>query len=402
MDSPSSPARRAFLAACGTTVLAGCSVNSATTPIDQSPQERVEWPQFAYNPAKTGYVPEASTPSRVTAKWSTRLDVPRTSPVVVGNTVYLGIDDQVVAIDAENGDVNWQTDTTGHPIGTPAVKDDLVVYTESKQSVPFENQTSSEAGALRALSANTGKEQWRVPLDGGGFAPTISGETVYVRTARGAQAYDLHGGSTRWESEDLPRFKTNLPPLVPDLAPAFAEGRLFIPNPESVQAVDANTGESLWEAENDQVRAAPAVARGTVYVSSVGSGVQALNAETGEVNWSWSGAGCWTSPAVASETIYVTESTDVVALDAATGEEQWRYFIHGDSYSAPAVTENAVIVGSLGWEAVALETHAEIQRASKRKYWVFGEGGTRFSPAVTGDRVFVASKSGQLHALTEN
>lgn len=402
MDSPLSHTRRAFLAGCGLTVLAGCTVNSASTPPEQPSKIQVNWPQFGQNPAKTNYIPEVSIPSRMTIEWSTHLDVPRTSPVVVGNTVYLGVDNQVVAVDAESGKVQWRTETTGQPTGTPAIKDEFVVYTEGKETFPFEGEISSKVGALRALAAETGKERWRVPVDGGGFAPTISGETVYIRTIRGAQAHNLRDGSTRWKIGGLPRFQTNLPPLIPDLSPATAEGRLFIPNPDSIRAVDAITGEHLWERKINQVRATPAVAHGTVYASGVRSGLQTLDAETGEVNWSWSGSGCWTSPAVAIETVYVTESADVVALDAATGSELWRYFNNGNSYSAPAVSENAVIVGSLSREAVALETHTEVQPVSKRKYWAFGESGARFSPAVTGDKVIVAGKSGQLHALTEN
>jgi outer membrane protein assembly factor BamB len=55
----------------------------------------------------------------------------RSSPVVSGGAVLLGLDDgRLVAVDAESGHLVWQSDATPGPIGTIALAGDVVVATK--------------------------------------------------------------------------------------------------------------------------------------------------------------------------------------------------------------------------------------------------------------------------------
>ena len=79
-----------------------------------------------------------------------------------------------------------------------------------------------------------------------------------------------------------------------------------------------------WIQSAGDALSSPAVAAGTVYISSADrSNVYALDAATGHVRSIQSAMGELSSPAVADGTVYLGEGGKVYALDAATGHPRW-------------------------------------------------------------------------------
>ena len=113
-------------------------------------------------------------------------------------------------------------------------------------------------------------------------------------------------------------------------APTVADGVVYFgSDDDSVNAVDASTGDPLWRFEvGEVVRSTPTVTGGAVYVGSNDNHVYALDAETGELLWKYD-TGDWAqySPTVSDGKVYLGAQTvgghRIHALDAASGEVAW-------------------------------------------------------------------------------
>ncbi|NOZ77276.1 MAG: PQQ-binding-like beta-propeller repeat protein [Euryarchaeota archaeon] len=111
-------------------------------------------------------------------------------------------------------------------------------------------------------------------------------------------------------------------------SPAVSEGRVFVGSREgSFYAVDASTGEFLWEFQTEgPVEGSPAVAGGTVFVGSYDGCLYALDAATGKERWRYeTGAEVFTSPAVSGGAVYFGSFTgEFMALNALNGKRIWK------------------------------------------------------------------------------
>lgn len=132
-------------------------------------------------------------------------------------------------------------------------------------------------------------------------------------------------------------------------SPVVGDGTVYIGgsgDPGGLTALDASTGEETWATPTDgYLASAPAISGDTVYVATTGGEVRAIDRRTGEQGWSVDvGHGFrGSSPVVLNGTVYVGsigrkpdvvsgdgagaqyESPALLALDADTGEESWRY-----------------------------------------------------------------------------
>ena len=104
-------------------------------------------------------------------------------------------------------------------------------------------------------------------------------------------------------------------------APTVADGVVYFgSDDDSVNAVDASTGDPLWRFEAGEViRSTPTVTGGTVYVGSNDNHAYALDAETGEMLWKYD-TGDWAqySPTVSGGKVYLGAQTDGRAQDPRT------------------------------------------------------------------------------------
>jgi outer membrane protein assembly factor BamB len=141
----------------------------------------------------------------------------------------------------------------------------------------------------------------------------------------------------------------------------------------------------------------PVVAGGTLYV--VGSvaadpdaddGTSALflfavDAATGQERWRFrTGSGTRSAPAVVDGVVYVGGDSMLSALDASTGQERWRAAIQGTAGS-PAATDGVVYVATLADHLYAIDA------ATGRWHWRKEIGGLHGDPAVADGGVYVAA-----------
>jgi len=100
-------------------------------------------------------------------------------------------------------------------------------------------------------------------------------------------------------------------------------------------------------------------------------------------------------PIVAGGRVFVaTHAGSVTALDAASGEPQWRFRMHGPSLHSPAAMGGTVVAGSTDGRLYALDA------ATGRLRWsVFGgEGGFSAAPVIDAGMVTAPTRSGDVLA----
>jgi outer membrane protein assembly factor BamB len=158
------------------------------------------------------------------------------------------------------------------------------------------------------------------------------------------------------------------------------DGRVFVPVVDladgktgGVVALDAHTGEMLWERRvGFSVHNAPALVGGLVVFSSANGVVHAVSADSGADVWSvdlgqgisQNFAWLYAAPTVADGVVYVGVERRFVALDGATGRELWsrdpspKSFWLG-SYTSAAVSGGVVVTavsrgadGIVAWDAM--------------------------------------------------
>jgi outer membrane protein assembly factor BamB len=254
------------------------------------------WPQFRDQPGHHGHngtenVLSPATVSGMDLDWSFATGPTSSSPAVANGMVYVGSNDNnVYALDATTGALQWSFATGNGVSSSPAVANG-VVYVGSADNNVY------------ALDAATGALQWSF--------------------ATGGDVYS---------------------------SPAVANGVVYVGSVDNnLYAIGAATGFQLWYLiTGGPVNSSPAVADGVVYVGSSDGNVYALDHAAGGEQWRFAATGgVNSSPAVANGVLYVGSAEIVYAIDVATGVELWSYLTGGTGASSPAVANGVVYVGSV-------------------------------------------------------
>lgn len=454
--------RRMLLVASGTAStlsLAGCisqprSESTEGGPTETEPQStatteqsleteikvsggQAPWPQFGCNAQNIGYSPGVTGPEAHPAiAWQFDAQTPtmNTSPVISDGTVYVagsGDPGYVYAVDIETGDSEWRFEPAGYVSSAPALVDDVLCFgTWGKQ--------------FYAIDATSGEELWSIEVDHrfGSSSPVVVNETIYVGTigdgplvisdpedeeqyeACALLALDASNGDERWRYDQFGE-KENI-----DSSPAVVDGCVCFGSENALYALDTESGSVVWQRNiSTHPDSSPAVAGGLVYYgapvrseSEAPSQLWALDVETGETEWTANieDQSLRTSPAVADGTVYVAASSMRVcldsggdddsncsgetrgrlyAVDATSGEHQWRAEIETDTRSSPAVANDIIYVGCRdGISAVTAEGESawRIDFESDDEH----EPYVKSSPAVSDDVVCIGASDGRLRAIT--
>ena len=189
-------------------------------------------------------------------------------------------------------------------------------------------------------------------------------------------------------------------------APVPSDGVVYVGADDTkVYALDAETGEQLWNFETgDVVRSPATVSDGIVYVGSNDNNLYALNAETGSLMWQHdTGSPVQYAPLVSEDTVYVPTISEggrkLHALDATVGSQLWaasQYYPFDSGWESgigAALADDMLIVIDNEGAVHALD----IQTGESN--WSFqGDVGTDTPPVVIGDVVYVTAVN-TAHAL---
>nr|NIO69137.1 PQQ-binding-like beta-propeller repeat protein [Anaerolineae bacterium] len=190
-------------------------------------------------------------------------------------------------------------------------------------------------------------------------------------------------------------------------APTIHQDTLYVGTEDGVlHAVDTRQGKEVWRCPLPEhwLPTEAAAAEGLVFIGTrdarpLGSGdkaLLALDAATGEEAWRFeTGALNLSAPVVGAGRVYfaVNDGT-VYALEAKGGQELWRRRIEGWTPFAPTMAEGTLYLGSQGPTLHALDAE------SGRVKWRFTTGGqVLYSPAAAEGVVYFGSWDGNLYAV---
>lgn len=394
--------RRAFLAAGGLVLGAGCSGLVSDSKKEKSPPPKecaidpsvtpgtAEWRCETGDQRNTGSVPTAEVPAPPLAlDWTYTMDgyggVP--CPVVVGGTVYTtNFEDELHAVNATTGSKRWQVNRSVN--SAPAVAGERVFIAGDD--------------AVTAFDTTNGDERWSTESAAGrgsySAGVQVAEGTVFVYGRMLLAAFDASTGEERW------KFTTG---LRIEGRPAVSDGTVYVGSDDTyLYALDAATGDRRWRYKTDgRVSCDPVVTRDIVYVGSEEGTLYALDARTGQKRWqrevgdtdclavdgghvymgfgsqygptmdaftAESGTPCWSSNeyasgyasdiAASSEYLYLpvgflgeSYSETLGALDPKTGETVWRFpNSNGRFTSGPAVADGAVYAAGMGTEGLTV------------------------------------------------
>ncbi len=217
--------------------------------------------------------------------------------------VYANADD-LLAVDADSGDVVWRANTGGDRLTRPAATADGVVHTNRVD------------GVVTAFDRD-GERRWHHRTDTETRSPTIAGETVYVATStepgrRGRLlALNRADGSIRW-AVDTPSPKRGTRPVVDrDTVYLGCSGR----DHGTLVALDRSDGAERWSFtdENSTVYE-PAVTDETVYAGSNDDHVYAFS-RTGDPEWQTETNGVVGSVVAGEELLYAATNERLLAIE---------------------------------------------------------------------------------------
>lgn len=246
--------------------------------------------------------------------WRVDLGAPlRGAPAVEGNRVYvLTQDNQLFALNAENGETQWDATGTIEQAGllgaaSPAVAQDTIVVGFS-------------SGELTALRVENGRNVW---------------QDVLARTGRTTALAAL----------------TDI-----EASPVIDRGRVFaIGHGGRLAALDLATGQRLWEA-NLAGTSMPWVAGDFIYVVTLDGELLAITRAEGKIKWvrqlqryrdeeDRKDPISWFGPVLASDRLILTGSNGaMVAVSPYSGEILSTTKLKAPTYLPPVVANNSLYV----------------------------------------------------------
>jgi outer membrane protein assembly factor BamB len=198
-----------------------------------------------------------------------------------------------------------------------------------------------------------------------------------------------------------------------EFPPVIAYGHLYFADTRGkFYAVDAESGEVSWRKNFRRFTAAsPTVGEGVVYQplmnkrgedrKSAAGYMVALDAETGEEKWRFKAGVIESSPLLVAGVLYFGTFDDkVYALNVETVKPRWTFKAGDDVKGGPVLAGGTIYFGSYDGKVYAVDA-----RTGKRRWASSGQGGLRgagnfyATPAVAYGRVFIGNTDGKVYAF---
>ena len=275
-------------------------------------------------------------------------------------------------------------------------------------------------GKLVALNTSDGSSLWEEVIETsgstGGFGcavpamavtiygtPAVDGDLVFAGGYDGkVYAYSTDLGSLRWV---YPR-EGNLHSIVGGLV--AGEGMLYFGTAGGiVYALDATTGDRVWQFENGgEIWSTPAMDGDTLYIGSFDEGLYAIDATTGEEKWAEpfeTRGPIITTPLVYNDIVYIGSfDRHFYAIDVTNGQLIWQFPDTDEAenksekwfWASPVVYNNTIYAPSMdGWVYV-------LDAESGTMITMIDLGSPiSSSPAVVNDKVVMATEEGKVFSI---
>ena len=375
------------------TAPASLSAAPPAPPSSTTPPTQVDY--YRGNLGHTGVSPE-SLAAPLSLLWQHTTLAAANNPasaVYSGAAVYFVSGGGVYAVNASDGATRWQYPADGKPVtlfaATPALDGGFLYVTDDN-------------GFAYKLDAATGKETWKVKLDGAlRSAPVISDGVVYFGSGN-SHCYALSAatGQTLWDVTTNGAVTTS--PVVTGGLVVFAS------SDNSVYSLNARTGHKAWSVPFDtdpsivpvvyDGRALYVTAGDTVFLLDPGSGRQRSTIKLP--------TSVLIPPTVGPDMTYVISQSNVLYALGAGGRERWKATLSAAPTAPPLLAGSLLLVtmqpgmlggydtasGRLVWQYV-MQGSATDSQAKPAAANVFA------APIVADGTLYVVSDDGSLSAF---
>lgn len=337
--------RRSFLdRTTGWTLAAGAATAALSAAEPQTPAPLPDrWLDFRNGPELRGLA-ATQLPAAPQLRWEREApDGCKSTPAIVEGRVYLGtLSGELFCLDLASGDVHW----TYKSLEAADPKTFIPGFSAPVTVAGDVVLCGDEEGTLHCVDRSTGKPRWTFNAQGliVGGAAVRSGRVIVGSHSQFLYGLDLQTGQKQWE------FDTRGPV---NGTQAFDGDLTFVTGCSEpvLYVVDTRTGQEHSRVPlDDLLIATPALVEGILYFGTSEGKVLA-------VDWK------------AQATVW-------------TFETQQPREIH----SAPAVTDDAVIIGARDKTLYALD-----RRTGQQKWAFRTRAGNDGSPVVVGERVYFGS-----------
>lgn len=210
----------------------------------------------------------------------------RYSPLIMEDTIVVGVGGSVIAFAIDNGSILWSFGYGGS-FGSPVGNSDII--------------TVNCNHILYVLSADTGDEMWNFSFQSHIVSPTIDGSSIFVS--------DSNGDVFSFDSE----------------------------------------GNVLWDVSLSEYVESPLTSDGDfIYLGSRSGTIYVIDKTDGSIVWKLPGFGeIHSSFAVSPDLFYfVTQNGTLYAFDKKSRIEVWSVSLDGDTYSSPVLGRNVLVLPS--------------------------------------------------------
>lgn len=306
------------------------------------------------------------------------------SPITKSGIVYIGSEDGFLyAIEEKSGNLKWKFKTDGAIHSSPSIFEDTVFFGSFDGNYYAVNTKTGK----QIWKFKTGGEHWMGEKGGGGMKPEtqymedlwsfyLSSPVVYQnkKTAQvifgssdgNIYSLDTKTGNVNW------KFKTNGPVHG---TPVIDKNKVFVGGWDAVlYALNAETGKEIWHFATSTkigfkgIQSSVAVSDGKVYFGARDPHFFSLDAETGKLIWKYDAENSWilSTAVITNGTIYVGTSDTYVllALDAKTGAEKYRFKTNGYVYNSPVIAGNTVYFGDFTGNFFSLDLLSNGQKSN--------------------------------------
>lgn len=386
------------------------AIASATAGNAQAPRDWSQWRGPERNGTAAGFAAPARWPQTLTRRWEVTVGAGHSSPVVLGDRVFLharqGEREITRALDLKTGKEVWRNEyaapytmnpaARGHgpgPKSTPAVAGGRVF-------------TFGISGILSAHDAATGTLLWRTaappapPEFGTAMSPLVDGANVIVHLGANDQgaltAFDAATGKPRWQwTGDGPAYAS---PVVATIA---GTRQLITQSENAVIGIDAAGGRLLWripfKTNFDQNSITPVVVNDTVIYSGLESGTTAVRVV--RRGGAWATEPVWkndqvsmymSSPVVVGDVLYGLSHRNrgqFFAMDIQTGRSLWTTAGREGDNASLIVAGDVLLLATTEAELIVIRPNSK-EFDEVRRYQA-AESAIWAHPAVAGTAILV-------------
>jgi outer membrane protein assembly factor BamB len=395
----------------------------AETPSDSIPEDKPAVPKVTHNSFRGNNSSAITAAQNIPTSWNLgtdeniawKADIARhgyNSPVVTGNKIFItGADEQareLYCYDLNTGELLWKLaadNIPGSPSQMPKTSEDTglaasTVTTNGKQVCAI-----FATGDLICADVN-GKRLWAknlgVPANHYGYASSLLsfGNLLIIQydNSNSAKllAFDMATGAVRWNKARTDKITWS----SPIIAYINRTPQLILMGNPSISSYNPANGEKNWSVDflSGEVASSPCSANGIVFGASEYSSLIAVDAASGEKLWEASDyLPEVSSPVATQDHVYVATSYGVVACyDAKSGELKKSLETNTEFYSSPIIAESKIYLFSNSGKAFVYSANSELALINS-----FETGQRTFAtPAFTDNRMIVRTEN-QLYCVAK-